>query len=358
VVAIAANAVETCALLEGGTVECWGEWATGSGLTPTPTPGLSGVTALSMRVDGYHGCALLSGGTVMCWGLNGNGQLGDGTTNNTSTPVPVSNLSGVLAVAAGGSHTCALLSGGTVECWGNNIYNEVGETEYVEPSNESVTTPAFVYSQATGATAITAGDFDSCALGGPPGAEAQCWGYALNGELGSLFTGDTYANAMYGTVVSNDSGDVIEGFTAIVAGGSHTCSLGYGMSCWGSNSNGQLGINPVYETQENYPYPVSGVTGVAAIAAGGAHTCVLLAGGTVECWGSNSNGQLGNGSDSDTSTPVTVSNLSDVTFLAAGGNHNCALLAGGVVECWGSNSNGQLGTGNTNDSSVPVPVHW
>jgi alpha-tubulin suppressor-like RCC1 family protein len=63
---------------------------------------------------------------MKCWGANPSGQLGNGTTANTSTPVAVSGLTGVVATVAGASHSCAALAVGSVECWGLNASGQLG----------------------------------------------------------------------------------------------------------------------------------------------------------------------------------------------------------------------------------------
>ena len=173
-----------CARLTGGTVECWGP---NDGLRPSAVANLSGATAIAVGEGTVAGialsaresfaCALLTGGTVECWGDNEVGELGNRTLTNSATPVQVANLSDATAIAAGGAFACALLTGGTVECWGNNEVGELGNGTLINSA-----TPVQV-SNLSGATAISVGDGSACAL--LTGGTVECWGDNGDGELGN-----------------------------------------------------------------------------------------------------------------------------------------------------------------------------
>ncbi len=70
--------------------------------------------------DGFA-CALIDDGSVYCWGLNSNGQLGNGSTDDSPVPVQVTGLDDAVQVGAGHSYACARRSSGAVACWGFSI---------------------------------------------------------------------------------------------------------------------------------------------------------------------------------------------------------------------------------------------
>lgn len=138
VVAVACGYYHYLALDESGVVLAWGsnlDGALGDGTTPTtlrscpePVRGLGGsVVAVAAGAD--HSLALMENGSVMAWGLNISGQVGTGRFGNKETlPVSVAELEGeAIAIAAGGGSSFALLRDGRVMSWGQNDEGQLGD---------------------------------------------------------------------------------------------------------------------------------------------------------------------------------------------------------------------------------------
>src|SRR5450759_2144690 len=123
---------------------------------PVEVSGLTGVVAVSAGF--YHSLALMSDGTVRAWGRNIYGELGDGTDNDSNVPVEVSGPTGVIAVSAGSVHSLALKSDGTVWAWGFNGQGQLGDG-----TNNDSNTPVAV-SGLTGVFAVVSGGRHNLAL--------------------------------------------------------------------------------------------------------------------------------------------------------------------------------------------------
>ena len=75
----------------------------------------------------------MADGKAYCWGFNGDGQLGNNTTTDSSLPVAVDTsgpLAGktVTAISAGYWHSCAVADG-RASCWGDNLEGQLGDNE-------------------------------------------------------------------------------------------------------------------------------------------------------------------------------------------------------------------------------------
>src|SRR5450759_2645146 len=235
-----------------------------------------------------------SPGSAWAWGYNVYGQLGNGTTTNSSTPVAVTNGTSVTAIAGGGNHSLALTSTGQVLAWGYNRQGQLGNV-----------------------TAIAGGGLHSLARTST--GQVLAWGYNHEGELGNGTTTDSSTPV----AVSLPSGTTV---TAIDGGGDHSLALTSTgqVLAWGLNAYGQLGNGTT--TNSSTPVAVSLASGttVTAIAGGGLHSLALTSSGQVLAWGYNGHGELGNGTTTNSSTPV-VSAFPAGVAIAGGGNHSLAI---------------------------------
>ena len=360
---ISAGAYHTCAILDNGSVSCWGynaygglgDGTTTQRTTPTQTSSLgTDRTAVAISAGSVHTCAILDDGSVSCWGSNYHGQLGDGTTTDRSTPTHTSSLGTdrtAVAITAGEFHTCAILDDGSVSCWGSNYYGQLGDGTTTDRS-----TPTQTSSLGTDRTAvaITGGDYHTCAI--LDDGSVSCWGYNGYGNLGD---GTTTAR---NTPTQTSSLGTDRTAVAITAEGPYTCAIldDGSVSCWGYNAFGQLGDGTT--TNRNTPTQTSslgsGRTAVS-ITVGYRHTCAILDDGSVSCWGYNGYGGLGDGTATDRNTPTQTSSLgTDRTAVAitAGHGHTCAFLDDGSVSCWGRNQYGALGDGTTTHRFTPTAI--
>jgi alpha-tubulin suppressor-like RCC1 family protein len=136
VATISAGTNHSLAVKTEGTVWSWGSNSVGQlgngtqsttlTMAPTQVATLAPFTAVSASNNSSR--ALKSDGTVWAWGDNGNGQLGDGTTENRLSPVPLGGISSAAALGTGWLHTLATRSDDTtVWAWGQGTSGQLGD---------------------------------------------------------------------------------------------------------------------------------------------------------------------------------------------------------------------------------------
>ena len=425
VTAISSRAQSTLALRSDGTVLAWGSNANGqlgdgtsdNRNTPVPVacrtgdvPGsafcssdghLQGVTAVSAGNQNYA-LALLNDGTVLSWGNNGNGQLGDGSTNQRNRPdyvcavaatppcAPANGnvLQGVSAIAAGGSSSFVRTFAGEMVAWGNNNNGFLGDgmtnTQQEYTNQGSLPSRRCARDDVLFRCGLSSGRLgdqrrQQCSNGG----DERRHGVVLGPEPGqptrrrhrgeSLPAGQCLRGRCDRTVQRGQWQCPSRDCRCRGSGnGAFALTTSGFMLGWGANGAAAIGDG----TTENKSTPVHvcavGATapcspalgnvllGVASIGAGISTGYAILSDGAVLGWGANSSGQVGDGTLVSRLTPTGVVGLgsgSGVVQVSAGAAFATALKADGSVLAWGGNAVGELGDGTVYLANLtPAPV--
>lgn len=347
----------TCAVLSDDTLKCWGDNSKGQlgrdniiniGTLSTGTLALQnippitlGTTVKSVSAGYYATCAILTNDTVKCWGSNSGttttygGVLGRdlasttilGNTAGSMATVGTSIIgAGIIPtqINVGLTHTCMMgLVGATnvMKCWGADSKNTGQNGMAYSTSNrgmgdnagEMASIGTFVFGTGTLPVSVTTSYSHNCAI--LSDLSLKCWGNNASGQLGVGTTTNTSVSTS--PVTTNGNLSVVPNTTLgdspleIFAGQYHNCATvnttPVKTKCWGSNNNGQLGLN-------------------------------LSTASTVGSAANQMGANLGY---------VTIGTSSSVDKLSSGYNHNCAIMLDKSTRCWGLNTNGQLGRGDT-----------
>lgn len=386
---------------------CWGQTYAGQlGFEQRDTlhpaeavaiPELEEATHVALSDKG--GCAVDPVGDVYCWGDKRTAQKLKGLEEPTAR------------IWLSGGHWehlgCALSRTGALRCWGKEVPPyRVPAPQSTEPwsleKNRQETGAPFV------ADEIAAGYDETCAR---KGGEVWCWGERHNRTFADPDRHRPRPEQVKGI---DDAVQLAAGFGFMCA----RRAIG-AVTCWGENTNAQLGdgtrdkhLNPVAVLDLDDTIALSAGSSSACViresgsvwcwgsgkapyestleaswtrkkrirqlALGAGHRCVLLDAGEVWCRGSNNAGQLGNGEGGCKPDPddfpcpkrsrckqreicarsddyVQVQGLDDAVSVAAGGSFTCALREGGKVSCWGESWKGQLGLGPEKQGDIWTP---
>ena len=292
-ISVSVGGAHACALIRDGTIDCWG-WGyfgqlgngvigqLGNGvmkasLVPVQVSGIS--DAVQVSAGTFETCALLRGGTVSCWGANSNpgGERNTGFAIGVPegwfqygypTPVPVKGISGAVALSTGANGSCVVLSSGKVKCWGASVIGPRSDGNYGytcmtgAPSSNSFwqqchAIPAWKPVTIEGvvdASGVSVGGDHSCAS--LEDGSVECWGFD-SGQLGAGPVSNCAVNA-----TSKDGCFQLR----------PTVCLRADNSC--SSSGEQL----------PRLVRVRAMRDAVSVSAGGSASCALRRNGRVECW--------------------------------------------------------------------------
>nr|BFD62924.1 chromosome condensation regulator RCC1 [Bdellovibrio sp. HM001] len=367
-----------------------------------------------------HVCALNLEGALYCWGANGRGQLGLGTTVDSSLP-QLADLSALadgeklVSVVASVWATCGVSSKGKAYCFGYNWHSltaDGGATDILIP------TPVDQTPLAGGTYFVNLAIHEGISCGETNGRTVYCWGYAdsevrykdvvayqpqeistsvlpagqhwagvypsfeKNVLLLKSSDGTAYfwgysiglnATAYTPTPLDTSTMTGSTKFKTLAAGSYSFCGINTDdiLHCVGNGATtGQGGFIQIQATMKAVDTSaVTGATTFASVSIGETVACAVATDGVGYCWGGKGfshslyNPVLGNGTSAQrySPTPIDVSTIPVTdsrlfSKIVVSEFHACGLMTDQKVYCWGNSGYSRSGHSSANSVYRPQPL--
>ena len=315
-----------------------------------------------------------SNGKLYSWGENYSGQLGNGTTENSSMPVCISDIEGsplngkdIVDVYADYSTMIVKDSDGKLYSWGYNGYGQLGDGKTTD-SSMPICISNIENSPLKGKNIVDVHNYGSTIIAKDSNGKLYTWGYNTSGQLGN----GTTTNSSMPICINDIENSPLKGKNIVDVHNSSSTIIAKDSSgklyTWGWNNFGQLGN----ETTENSSMPIcisdienSPLIGNEVVEIYDYYGYIMVKddNGKLYSWGWNNYGQLGNGTTANSSMPVCISNIENsplkekkIVNIYTGDDTIIAKDSDGKLYSWGSNDAGQLGDGTRNNSNIPICI--
>jgi alpha-tubulin suppressor-like RCC1 family protein len=288
--------------------------------------------------------AIKTDGTLWTWGYGYTAQLGNANTTDRSTPVTTfAGGNNWKQVSGGNPHTVAIKTDGTLWIWGYQFEGRLGNNT---SDFAKISTPVTTFAGGTNWKQVSASFNHTAAIK----TDGTLWVWGLNSSLQLGINNTINRNTPVTTFAGGTN------WKQVSCGNFNTAAIKTDgtLWTWGLGNNGRLG-NAVTTNVSTPITTFSGGTNWKQVSAGDGSMAAVKTDGTLWTWGSNSNGQLGINNAIDRSTPVTTfAGGTNWKQVSNGSAVKAAVKTDGTLWTWGVGYSGQLGVNDAITRSTPV----